>query len=168
MIAEIIRWVLTNATLVLCILAVACAAMSGRATPWPRRYLSWLLLLAVGVDGIWGGTFHIFFPEIASAQIGWQSSPFEAEIGIADASMGLVAIIAFWRSLSFQSAIACYAILFFIGVAIGHFVQAFGHGNFAPDNFGMLLVLTLVRVVALAGLLWAAWREEPHQQRKTA
>jgi hypothetical protein len=168
MIAETIRWILTNATLVLCVAAVICAALSRAATPWPRRYLAWLLLLGVGMDGIWAGIFHVFFPAIASAQIGWQPSPFEAEIGVADMSMGIVAVIAFWRSLSFQSAIAVYAALFFTGVSIGHFVQAFGHGNFAPDNFGVMLILTLARIVALGGLLWAAWRTHPHDLQTPA
>ncbi|NKX17040.1 hypothetical protein HGG75_22545 [Ochrobactrum pseudogrignonense] len=75
------------------------------------RQLSWLLLLAVGIDGVWAGIFHVF-SAIASAQIGWSPSPFETEIGIADLAMGVVAITAFWCSRGFKCAIALYAILF--------------------------------------------------------
>jgi hypothetical protein len=159
MIAQSIRFVLTNLPMLLCIAAIACAASFKSPEHWSRRYLSWLLLLAVGVDGIWAGIFHVFFPTIASAQIGWQPSPFEFEIGIADISLGVVAVASFWRSLSFQSAIASYAIIFYAGVTIGHFVQAFEHGDFAADNFGMLLALTIVRAVALAILLKVSWNQ---------
>lgn len=153
MIADLIELTLSNLPLVFCIAAVVGAAASGGSEPWPERYLAWLLLLAVGADGVWAGVFHMFFPEIASQKIGWQPSPFEFEIGVSDAAMGIVAIASFWRGLEFRTAIASYAILFYAGVTIGHFVQAFGHGNFASDNFGLLLVLTVARTVALAWLL---------------
>jgi hypothetical protein len=157
MIAQAIRMILTNLPVILCIAAIAFAAVSRGNRHWSHRYLSWILLLAVGFDGIWAGVFHVFFPEIASAQIGWQPSPFEFEIGVADIALGIVAVISFWCSLSFQSAVAAYAILFYLGVSIGHFVQAFGHGDYAADNFGMLLALTIARAVVLAILLMTAW-----------
>lgn len=158
MIADTIQFVLTNLPLLLCIAAVVCGATLSRGKPWAERYLAWILLLAVGVNGVWAGIFHVFFPGIASAQIGWQPSPFETEIGIADISMGIVAMVSFWRSFAFKSAIALYAILFYAGVAIGHFVQAFANNDFSPDNFGMLLILTIAQAVALVFLLWAARR----------
>lgn len=158
MIADFVRWILTNMTLVLCILSVTCAVCFGRAGPWPRRYLSWLLFLAIGVDGVWAGIFHIAFPQIASSQIGWQTSPFETETGVADFAMGIVAITAFWSTLQFQSAIALYAILFYTGVSIGHFIQAFRNDDYATDNFGIMLALTIIRIFALGGLLWVNWR----------
>ncbi|MDM9646358.1 DUF6790 family protein [Rhizobium sp. S163] len=164
MIALAIRFVLTNLPLLLFIIALVCAALSRSTVHWSRRYLSWILLLSVGVDGVWAGIFHVFFPAIASAQIGWQPSPFEFEVGIADIALGSVAVISFWRSLSFQSAIATYAIIFYVGVTIGHFVQAFGHADFASDNFGALLVLTILRAVALIGLLKITWSVAAEQR----
>ncbi|QFY63397.1 hypothetical protein FZ934_24325 (plasmid) [Rhizobium grahamii] len=159
MIAQSIRFILTNLPMLLFAAATACATCSRSPEHWSRRYLSWLLLLAVGVDGIWAGIFHVFFPAIASAQIGWQPSPFEYEIGIADISLGVVAVASFWRSLSFQSAIASYAIIFYAGVTIGHFIQAFAHGDFAADNFGVLLVVTIARAIGLAIILKISWSQ---------
>lgn len=160
MFADIVRWVLTNMTLVLFILSMICAACFGQANPWPRRYLSWLLFMAIGIDGVWAGIFHIAFPQIASSQIGWQTSPFETETGVADFAMGVVAITSFWSSLQFQSAIALYAILFYTGVTFGHFAQAFRHEDYATDNFGIMLLLTIIRVIALCGLLLTIWRSD--------
>ncbi len=158
MIAQTVRTILTNLPTFLFVAAVICPSLMTRDQPWPRRYLSWILLLAVGIDGLWAGIFHVFFPAIASAQIGWQQSPFEFEVGIADLALGLIGVLSFWRSLAFQSAVAIYAIVFYGGVAIGHFVQAFREGDYAADNFGLLLILTIARAIALAILLWAAWR----------
>jgi hypothetical protein len=55
---------------------------------WPRpaaeRFLSWILLLPIGVTGPWAGAFHVFFPATAAALIGWEVSPFQFEVGMAD------------------------------------------------------------------------------------
>jgi hypothetical protein len=139
------------------VVAIAAAFLSRRRSSVPERYLAWLLLLAVGVDGIWAGIFHIFFPSIASGQIGWAASPFEYEIGVADLALGIAAVISFWRSLSFMSGVVAYAVLFYAAVAVGHFHQAFARGDYAPDNFGMLLLVTLLRAALLSWLLHSAW-----------
>lgn len=171
MIAETIKLVLSNVPTIMFVAAILVAFLSRQPESKPERYLAWLLLLSVGVDGIWAGIFHIFFPTIASGQIGWAASPFETEIGISDLALGITAVISFWRSLSFKSAIAIYAILFYAGVAIGHFYQAFAHDDYSPDNFGLLLVITLLRIILLAWLLRAAWRIRSgpiHLQSKSA
>lgn len=156
MIATAITLILSNLPIVFCLAAILIPTLFKGSKPWPQRYLSWILLLAVGLDGVWAGFFHVFFPDLASAQIGWQPSPYEFEVGIGDIALGIVAIAAFWRSLAFQSAIALYAILFYAGVSVGHVVQAIADSDFAPNNFGVLLVLTVARVVVLLWLLWAA------------
>ena len=99
-------------------------------------------------------------PQVAAASIGWQVSPFQFEVGVADIAIGLVGIIAFWRSLAFKSAVVGYITLFYAGVAIGHVQQAISAQNFAPNNFGLLLVLTIAKAVILPLLLARAWREE--------
>lgn len=159
MVAESIRFVLTNVPLIMFVAAIAIASVTRSPASASQRYLSWLLLLAVGVDSLWAGIFHVFFPQIASAEIGWAPSPFEFEVGVADIALGIVAIASFWRSLAFKTAIALYAIIFYLGVTIGHFREAIVAGNFAPDNFGLLLLLTIVRFVLIVWLLRAAWKQ---------
>ena len=144
MIADTIRTILTNLPAFLCVAAVICATLIRRDQHWARRYLSWILLLAVGVDGLWAGLFH--------------------EVGVADIALGAVAVLAFWRSLSFQSAVALYAIIFYVGVTVGHFAQAFQNNDYAADNFGLLLALTIARAIALSILLWTAWKQSPSER----
>lgn len=160
MIAETIKFILSNVPAIMFVLAIIFASVTRGFGNAPQRYLAWLLLLAVGVAGIWAAIFHIFFPSVASAQIGWASSPFEFEVGISDLALGITAVIAFWRSPSFQSAVATYAIVFYVGVAIGHVHDAVSNQNFSPDNFGALLLITVFRAALFAWLLYAAWRHQ--------
>ena len=158
MIAETIKFVLSNVSTIMFVMAIIIASLTRGFNSTSERYLAWLLLLAVGVSAIWAAIFHIFFPSIASAQIGWSVSPFEFEVGVADLALGIIAVIAFWRSLSFQSAVATYALVFYVGVIFGHLYQAYAHANFSPDNFGVLLLVTVLRAALLGWLLHAAWR----------
>lgn len=153
--ADIIRLVLTNLHVLLFVAAIAIAAMK-RDEPVATRFLSWILFLSVGGELLWAGLFHIFAPQTAAVSIGWQVSPFQFEVGVADAAAGAVAIISFWRSYEFKAAIGLYTALFYAGVAIGHVREAFEHDNFAPNNFGLMLLLTIVKAVLIPLLLvWA-------------
>ncbi|WBT37744.1 DUF6790 family protein [Hyphomicrobium sp. DMF-1] len=163
--AGIIRFVLTNLPAFLLVLAFVIATLSTGIPRTAERYLSWLLLLAVGCEMVWAGFFHVFFPETAASFINWQVSPFQFEIGVADLSIGLVAIASFWRSLEFKSAVVAYVVLFYIGAAIDHVHQAQVAGNFSPGNFGLLLLMTVAKVLLLTGLLWEAWRERERIDR---
>lgn len=160
MIAQAITLILSNIPVVMFVAALVVAALVRYPKAAPERYFSWLLLLSVGVEALWGGLFHVFFPDMASAQIGWQPSPYEFEIGIADISLGLVAIAAFLRSLSFKSAIAVFSVLFDAGVLIGHFQQASAAGNFSPDNFGALQIVTALHVILIPTLLIVIWNKQ--------
>jgi hypothetical protein len=156
--ADLIRFVLTNLPAMLFIAALVIPTV-WRKGPVGTRYLSWLLLLSVGVEMIWAGIFHVLFPETAAQQIGWQVSPFQFEIGVADIAIGMVAVVAFRRSLQFRTAVVLYVVLFYIGVAFGHVRQALVAGNYSPDNFGLLLLLTVVKIVLLSWLLWKSGQE---------
>jgi len=160
MIAASIEFVLKNLPAFMFLLALVIATLDRSEPNVPLRYLNWLLLLSIGLVGIWAGVFHIFFPAMASAQIGWAPSPFETEIGIADAAARVVALVAFWRSLDFKAAIVLYTALFYLGVAIGHVYQAVHANNFSPDNFGLLLLLTVIQMVLLRILVIRARRAE--------
>src|SRR5262245_12547280 len=156
--ADAIRFILSNFPIVLFIAALVIPTIL-RTGPAGMRYLSWLLLLSVGVEMIWAGIFHILFPAAAAAQIGWQVSPFQFEVGVSDLAIGIVAVVAFRRSLAFRTAVVFYVVLFYIGVAFGHVRQALVANDYSPDNFGLLLLLTVVKIVLLPALLWKAQEE---------
>jgi hypothetical protein len=160
MIGEAIKLVLTNLPAIFFVAAFVFAYGVRNPEPVPARLLAWLLLLSVGFENVWFGFFHMFFPEMASATIGWKASPFEFEIGAADFSLGVVAIVSFWRSLDFKAAVVLYVTLFYAGVTSIHIYEAVTAGNFAPNNFGVLLLLTVVKMVLLPVLYLIARRAE--------
>lgn len=158
MIQSAIEFVLRNFPEILFVAAFVLAALTRSPTYFPARLLGWLLL-SVGIAYTWAGFFHIAFPHIAASSIGWDVSPFQFEIGVADASIGLVAIVSFWRPLDFKGPVVGYLSLFSIGVAYGHFREAIYAGNTSTDNFGPLLVITLVHAVLLPVLYLLARRK---------
>jgi len=158
--SEAIGFVLSHLAVLLFIAALALAFMLKRPADPAGRLLDWLLLLSVGVETLWAGLFHIFAPEIAARSIGWSVSPFQFEVGVADTAIGIVAILSFWRSLAFKAAVVGYISLFYAGVAIGHIHQAISAGNFAPNNFGLLLALTIVKAALLPILYMAVKRRQ--------
>lgn len=158
--AAIIQLLLSNLPAIMFVAAILIALVRRDDRPFASRLFDWLLLLSVGVVSLWAGAFHVFFPNIAAQSIGWQVSPFQFEIGVADMAIGIVAILAFWRSLPFKSSVVLYIVLFYIGVAIGHVRDALEAGNFAANNFGLLLILTVAQIVILPVLLLSVWKTE--------
>jgi hypothetical protein len=137
MMAETIAFVLRNLPMFLFVAALVCAGLSRSGAPVADRLLGWILLLPIGVSGLWAALFHIFFPDVAAADIGWAPSPFQFEVGVADLAMGLTACVSFWGSLDFKAAVVMINAIFLIGAAIGHVKQMIVAGNFASGNAGV-------------------------------
>lgn len=151
MIERTIAFILSNLPAILFVGAFLMTVVTKSPAYLPARLLDWLLL-SIGIAYAWASFFHIVFPHIAASSIGWQVSPFQFEIGVADASIGVVAILSFWRSLDFKAPVVGYLTLFSIGVSFGHFREAIYAGNTSKDNFGVLLAITLAHVVLLPTL----------------
>ncbi|MGB7975916.1 MAG: DUF6790 family protein [Roseiarcus sp.] len=135
--AETIAFVLRNLPVFLFVAALVFAWLSRSGGSLADRLLAWILLLPIGVTGLWAAVFHLFFPEIAAADIGWEPSPFQFEVGMADLAMGATACVAFWRSLDFKAAAVTVNAIFLLGDAIGHVEQMVATGDFAPGNAGV-------------------------------
>ena len=135
--AEAIAFVLRNLPVFLFVAALALAAAWRTGASGPDRLLGWILLLPIGVTGLWAAVVHLFFPQIAAADIGWEPSPFQFEVGMADLAMGAAACVSFWRSLEFKAAVVMINAIFLLGDAIGHVGQMIAAGNFAPGNAGI-------------------------------
>jgi hypothetical protein len=137
MMAETIAFVLRNLPVFLFVAALVFAWLGRSGAPLAERLLGWILLLPLGVSGIWAAVFHLFFPEVAAADIGWDPSPFQFEVGMADLAMGVTACISFWRSLDFKAGVVIINAIFLLGDAIGHVRQMIAEGDFAPGNAGV-------------------------------
>ncbi|HZZ23355.1 MAG TPA: DUF6790 family protein [Roseiarcus sp.] len=138
MMAETIAFALRNLPLFLFVAGLALAAARRTGAPeGPDRSLGGILLLPIGVTGVWAAVFHLVFPQIAAADIGWEVSPFEFEVGLADLAIGGTASASFWHGLDFKAAAVLASSIFLLGDAIGHVKQMIVAGNFAPGNAGV-------------------------------
>jgi hypothetical protein len=155
MIADTIATIIKNVPTVVFVLALVGATLHRSIPQSAERYLSWILL-SMGVEGLWAGLTHVLFPETAAHFIGWQTSPFQFEIGIADISLGVVALLAYWRPLAFKAAVVTFSFVFYIGLAIGHIRQVVLTGDMSPGNVGLLLALTIIKPLLLVALLIGA------------
>lgn len=137
-----IRFTLQNLPAILLVIAVIAATISRRGN-FSSRLLDWVLLLPIGVVGLWGGIYHIFFPQTAASFIGWGASPFQYEVGVADIAFGATACLAFWRNVDFKTAAVMVASIELLGDAIGHVRQMISAHNFAPGNAGIIFYMDI-------------------------
>ncbi len=165
MIAETVRFLLRNLPALLFVIALGMAAARHGHGSAAERFLSWILLLPIGVTGLWAGIYHVFFPATAAAHIGWEVSPFQFEVGMADLAMGVTACVAFWRDLNFKAGAVSAASIFLLGDAIGHIRQMLVAGNFAPGNAGLPFYMDVICPLLAITLLVVAKRSAGAQRR---
>lgn len=144
------------------------SALSFARQPAPRRpldlaraLLRYLNLFPVGLMGLWGALGHLVFPAQSAASIGWATSPFQTEVGLANLGMGLAGIIAaFWRDWGFRAAVAVMMAGFLGGAGINHIIQIGKTGNLAAGNAGPILYTDLLTPLLLVILLALTYRSD--------
>jgi Na+/melibiose symporter-like transporter len=120
------------------------------------RLLRYLFLFPVGIQGLWAFVGHVFFAEQAAASIGWATSPFQYEVGVANLGIGLAAIYAAFRGFEARLAVTIAVACFLIGAGIGHIRDIIATGNLAPGNAGPIMVTDFLTPIALLVLLFFA------------
>ena len=134
--AETIAFVLRNLPVFLFVAALVSRGGADPADQSPSVCSPGFALAHWG-DGPLAAVFHLFFPDVAAADIGWEPSPFQFEVGMADLAMGAAACMSFWRNFDFKAAVVIINAIFLLGDAIGHAGQMIAAGNFAPGNAGV-------------------------------
>jgi hypothetical protein len=120
-----------------------------------ETYLLYLLVIYVGLMGLLTAYAHVFRPVQTSASIGWTTSPYEYEVGMADLTVGVLGVLCIWFRGNFWLATAIAEICWFWGDAIGHVRQVVVNNNHAEDNSGLFLYLEfLIPAVILALTLY--------------
>src|SRR5437764_13827408 len=64
-----------------------------------EAFLSYHLLFAIGINNLINFVFHVFFGDVAAKFIGWENSPFQAEVGFASLGVGVAGVTAFKATL---------------------------------------------------------------------
>jgi hypothetical protein len=118
------------------------------------RLLRYALIFPVGLMGLWAALGHIAFPLRAAQAIGWQTSPFQFEVGVANLGIGLAGLYAAFRSFEARLATNLVLACFLIGAGVGHIRDIISKGNFAPGNASPILFTDLLTPTAIFLLLW--------------
>ncbi len=156
-IAAIITFCLSNVpfcTLVLAIiLAVISISLKKVGVNKVKVFIFYMMLLPVGLTGLWAFVMHGFIPKIAASFIGWPPSPFQWEVAVANLAMALTGFFAIRASIGFQKATTLLVTVFLWGAAAGHVKQMVVAHNFAPGNAGLIfwtdIIIPLVLIVLM-------------------
>ena len=109
--------------------------------------------MAVGATGIFTFVGHVFFAESTAAHIGWQTSPFQYEVGIADLVVGVLGVLAFRGNFGFRLATTLATTIWQWGDGVGHVRQMIVANNYAPGNAGSWfwgdVLIPIVMIAAL-------------------
>jgi hypothetical protein len=146
------------------IIGLIAAAVSLLNKPKPLRIsevaealLSYHLLFAIGINNLINFAFHVFFGDISAKFIGWENSPFQAEVGFASLGVGIAGVIAFKASLPFRFAALIPPWAFSLGAAGGHIYQMIVAHNFSPGNVGLVLPIDILMPIIGFVFLWLSY-----------
>ena len=165
--ADVIRIALSNFPLTFLILGLIAAGLSllRKPRPWSKAKVvealfSWFLLFTVGLSYFYNFVMHVFFGEVAARYIGWQTSPFQAEVGFASLGFAVLGFLAFRGAAEMRLAAVVAPACFLWGAAAGHVHQMITAGNYAPGNAGVIFWMDIIQPLVGFALLWL--------QRRTA
>ena len=74
----------------------------------------------MGVTALWPPCSISFFPSVAAADIGWEVSAFQFEMGMGDLAFGATAFTSFWCSRPFKAAAVGASSILLLDDAVGH------------------------------------------------
>jgi hypothetical protein len=155
-----VRFVLSNFTLTFLVLGLIGSAVALLRAPKPltaavvvEALFAYFLLFSIGFSFLYNFVMHTFFGAMSARFIGWEDSPFQAEVGFASLGFAAVGFLAFRRSFDLRLAAVVGPALFLLGAAGGHIYQMIAAGNFAPGNAGVIsytdILIPLIGLVML-------------------
>jgi hypothetical protein len=107
-------------------------------------YLLYLLFFYVGLMGLLTAYAHVFRPVETSASIGWSTSPYEYEVGMADLTIGVLGVLCLKFRGDFWLATAIGNAVWLLGDAVGHIRQMTLYNNHASNNSGIFLATEIM------------------------
>jgi hypothetical protein len=123
-------------------------------------YLLYLLFFYVGLMGVLTAYAHVFRPIETSASIGWSTSPYEYEVGMADLTVGVLGILCLKFRGNFWLAAAIANAVWLLGDAVGHVRQMTLNNNHAANNSGIFLVTEFIMPLVILFLALCNRRQE--------
>jgi hypothetical protein len=167
--ADVIRFALSNFTLTFLVIGSMASIISllGGQKPLTapvviEALFSYFLLFSIGFSYLYNFVVHTFFGAMAAHMIGWDDSPFQAEVGFASLGFAIVGFLAFRRSFDLRLAAVVGPAAFLLGAAGGHIYQIVHAHNFASGNAGVILYTDIFIPIFGFALLWLQHRFGPY------
>jgi Family of unknown function (DUF6790) len=142
---DLIRFALGNFTLTFLIIGLIVSGVSLLRARKPltapvviEALFYYFLLFSIGFSFFYNFVVHTFFGEISARMIGWEDSPFQAEVGFASLGFSVIGFLACRGSFDLRLAAVVGPALFLWGAAGGHIYQMISAHNFAPGNAGVI------------------------------
>jgi hypothetical protein len=158
---QAIAFILSNFTLTFLVLGLLASAVALTASgAWNRReaiveaLLAYFLFFSIGLSFFYNFVMHVFFGEMSARFIGWEDSPFQAEVGFASLGFAVVGFLAFRGGAGLRLAAVVGPACFLWGAAGGHVVQMIEANNFAPGNAGVIFYTDILIPLLGGVLLW--------------
>jgi len=168
MIETAIAFLLSNYSLTYLLIGLLVAAGALARQPRPlgadavvEALLKYYVLFAIGLANLHNFVMHVFFGDLSARFIGWEQSPFQAEVGFASLGFAAVSLFAYRRGLSVRAAAVIGPSFFSLGAAGGHVYQMITAHNFAPGNAGIVFY-TDIGIPLLGFVL--LWLSRKHQR----
>ena len=129
--------------------------------------LLYLLVIFAGVGGLLGFLGHTFMAREIALKIGWQPSPFQFEVALANLAFGVLGVLCLWQRQGFWTATGIGYATFLLGCGYGHLRDMIVQHNYAPYNVGPVLWLNDL-AVPLAILVLLLMRHPNERPRESA
>ncbi|MBP9841876.1 MAG: hypothetical protein KBC64_05570 [Simkaniaceae bacterium] len=110
--------------------------------------IRYLLLLSVGVQGIWAFIGHFFYSADVAKFFGWKSGPFQQEVSFALLSYGVLGVMSYFFESVWLGAILAITVFLF-GAAYTHATDMIKRKNFSMGNAGPIFYLDLLIPITL-------------------
>jgi len=158
---NVIRFLLENFTLTFLVMGLIASGISlwrrsRPLTPSPvvEDLFSYFLLFSIGVSFLYNFVVHVFLGDMTAKIIGWEQSPFQAEVGMASLGYAVVGFLAFRGGFGLRVAAVVGSGIFLLGAAAGHVHQMIVAHNFAPGNAGVIFYTDIAIPIIGSALLW--------------
>jgi hypothetical protein len=126
--------------------------------------LLWLLVITIGVGGLFVFLAHTLYADSTAVSIGFPpGNPFQTEVAVANLAIAVLGILCYWFRDQFWLATVIGNAVWQLGDAIGHIQQIIVADNWAPNNAGTTLYTDIAIPIILIALLAVARRRTPRR-----
>ncbi len=122
--------------------------------PILKALLLWLLVIKVGLGGLWAFMGHYFTADRVAAYIGWPAgNPFQKEVAFTNLAIGSCGLLCFFFRDEFWLATIVFTSIFLLGAFSVHVKSQLEHGNRNSGNAGPVFFADIIIPI----VLWALY-----------